>query len=145
MTPDTIFLLSSGIAAIGWITILLISPFWPDFDKFLVGIIIALLALVYTGLNLANFHVSDGAKFATLDGVAALFQNKALLTAAWVHILAFDLLTAVWIKRNAMKLGIPHAWILPSLIFSCLLGPLGFLLYLLTRWIRARSYFAENF
>jgi ABA4-like protein len=145
MTPDTLFLLSSGIAAIGWATLILISPFWPGFDKFLVGIIIALLALVYTGLNFANFHVSDAAKFGSLDGVAALFQNKALLTAGWVHFLAFDLLTAVWIKKNAVKLGIPHAWILPALVFSCLLGPLGFLLYLLTRWIRTRAWFAKNF
>ncbi|HTI94042.1 MAG TPA: abscisic acid-deficient protein Aba4 family protein [Puia sp.] len=144
MTPDTLFLLSSGIASIGWITLLFISPFWTGFDKFLVGIIIALLALIYTGLNVANFHVSDAAKFGSLDGVAALYQNKALLAAGWVHFLAFDLLTAVWIKKNAVKLGIPHAWIIPALIFSCLLGPLGFLLYLLTRWIMTRNYFAQN-
>ena len=145
MTPDTLFLLSSCIASIGWITLLFISPFWSGFDKFLVGIIIALLALVYTGLNFANFNVGDAAKFGSLDGVAALYQNKALLCAGWVHFLAFDLLTAVWIKKNAMKFGIPHVWILLALIFSCLLGPLGFLLYLLTRWIRTRNYFAENF
>ncbi|HEY4289614.1 MAG TPA: ABA4-like family protein [Puia sp.] len=145
MTPDTLFLLSSGIASIGWITLLFISPFWPGFDKFLIGIIITLLALVYTGLNFANFHVGDAAKFGSLDGVATLFQNKALLTAGWVHFLAFDLLTAVWIKKNAVKLGVPHAWIIPAVIFSCLLGPLGFLLYLLTRWIRTKTWSAENF
>lgn len=145
MTPDTLFLVSSVIAFIGWVTLIVISPFWAGADKFLIGIIIALLALVYSGLNFTNFHLGDLTKFGSLEGILALYQNKALLTAGWVHFLAFDLLTAVWIKRNAVQLGISHWLILPALFFTCLLGPLGFLIYLLTRWIRTKDYFSENF
>ena len=145
MTPDIFFTVTCIIAAFGWIIILVASPFWMGYDKFVVGIVIALLALTYTWLNFTNFDPTILKKFSTLDGVAELFQNKSLLAAAWVHIMAFDLLAAVWIKNNSVKHGIGHMLIIPSIIFSCLLGPLGFLIYLLTRWLKTKNYFAENF
>lgn len=145
MTPDTLFQVSSGIAAIGWLVLIVVSPFWEGAEKFLVGIVIALLALVYTGLNFANFHTDDLPKFFSLEGIGALYQNRYLLAAGWVHFLAFDLLVAVWIKRNSVSYGLSHWVILPSLVFTCMLGPLGFLLYLLTRWIRTKDYFSGNF
>src|SRR5258708_6903239 len=136
MTPDMLFTVSSIIAAIGWLVLILLSPYWVGADKFLVGIIVTLLALVYTGLNLSTFRGSDLPKFFSLDGIQALYQNKALLLAGWVHILAFDLMVAVWIKRNSEKHRIRHLLVVPSLVFTCLLGPLGFLIYLLTRWVK---------
>lgn len=145
MTPDTLFTISSIVAAIGWLVLIVLSPYWAGTDKFLVGIIIALLALLYSGLNFANFRGSDLPRFFSLDGIQALYQNKALLLAGWVHFLAFDLMVAVWIKRNSQKHRIRHLLIVPSLIFTCMLGPLGFLIYLLTRWIKTKKYFAQNF
>ena len=145
MSPDTIFKITCIVAAVGWIIILVLSPFWMRYDKFVVGIVIALLALTYTAINVFNFDPGILKKFSTLDGVAEIFQDKPLLTAAWTHIMAFDLLVAVWIKNNSVKHGIGHLIILPSIIFSCVFGPLGFLIYLLTRWIKTKNYFAENF
>jgi len=100
---------------------------------------------VYTWLNFSNFHPDILRNFSSLEGVMTLFRNPELVDAAWVHILAFDLLVVVWIKKNALSLGIPHAWILPSLLVSCPFGPLGYLVYLLTRWIRTKNYFSSNF
>ncbi|MEO8766307.1 MAG: ABA4-like family protein [Ginsengibacter sp.] len=145
MTADTFFLITCAISAIGWFILLFASPFWLGYDKFLVGIIIALLALTYIWLNFSNFDPEILKKFSSLDGIAELFQNKFLLTAAWVHFLTFDLLAAVWIKRNSVMHNIGHIFIVPSLIFTCMLGPFGFLLYLLTRSIKTKKYFAENF
>ena len=145
MTPGIFFTVTCIIAAVGWIIILVASPFWMGYDKFIIGVIIALLAATYTWLNFTNFDPTILKKFSTLDGVAELFQNGSLLTAAWVHIMAMDLLAAVWIKNNSIKHGIGHLLIIPSIIFSCVFGPLGFLIYLLTRWIKTKNYFAENF
>jgi len=145
MNAAMLFQVTSLFAGIGWIVILFISPFWGEFDKFLIGIIISLLALVYTWLNFSNFQPDILKNFSSLEGVMTIFRNPELVDAAWVHILAFDLVVAVWIKKNALSLGIPHAWILPSLIFSCLFGPLGYLIYLLTRWIKTKHYFSANF
>lgn len=145
MTPDIIFLITCSIAAAGWIIIIFLSPFWRGYDKFVMGIVIALLALAYTWVNASNFDPGLIKKFGSLDGIAQIFSNRYLLTAAWIHFLTFDLLAAVWIKNNSVRHGISHLLIIPALVFSCLLGPLGYLIYLLTRFIKTKNYFAENF
>jgi hypothetical protein len=144
MNLDTLFKVTCGIAAIGWIILLFISPFWFKWDKVLVAIIITIPALTYTYLNFSNFQPDILSKFSTLDGVQSLFQNKALLLAAWEHFLAFDLMVAVWIKKNSVKHGISHWLIIPALIMTCMLGPLGFLIYFLIRLIKTKKLFAEN-
>ena len=73
-----------------------------------------------------------------------LFTAKPLVMAAWCHIMAFDLLAAVWIKKNSLQYNIKHWLIVPALVFTCVLGPLGFLIYLLIRWLKTGNYFAAN-
>jgi hypothetical protein len=145
MTPDTIFQLCSTLAMIGWLILLIVSPFWFSTDKLLIGIVIALLSVVYAWLIFGNFDFSDTAKFGTLDGVMSLFTHKALVTAGWVHYLAFDLMVGVWIKRNAVKYGIPHVLVIPCLLLTFMLGPVGLLLYLLIRSLKMKQYFIDNF
>jgi len=144
MTPDSFFNLSCGIVTVGWIIIFFLSPFWKGWDKPTVGVIAFLVAAIYTYLNVSNFSMSTVKNFSSLEGVGIIFQNPYLLAAAWAHILAMDLMVAVWIKRNSVKLGISHWKIIPSLIFSLLFGPFGFILYLLTRWMCTKQYFADN-
>ena len=61
-----------------------------------------------------------------------------LLLAGWIHYLAFDLLVGAWEARDARERGIPHLFVVPSLILTFLFGPAGWLLYLGIR-SRARS------
>ncbi|HEX6849479.1 MAG TPA: ABA4-like family protein [Chitinophagaceae bacterium] len=152
MSPDSVFQTCSTIAMAGWIVLLIISPFWSGFDKFLIGIVIALFAIVYTGLIFQVFTPGDfvrmdslGEKFGSLNGVMELFTNRTALTAGWVHYLAFDLLTGIWIKKNAQKYNIHHLILIPCLLFTFMLGPIGVLLYLLVRLIKTRQYFAVNY
>jgi heme A synthase len=144
MNPDTIFKVTCIIAAIGWIILLFISPFWPKYDQFLIGVVIVILAIVYSALNFTNFDPDILSKFSTLKSILSLYENPALLLAGWVHFLVFDLIVAVWIKRNSLRHGIKHGWIIPALVFTCLLAPLGFLIYILTRWVNTKNYFADN-
>jgi hypothetical protein len=144
MTPDLIFQLSCLLTAIGWVILFFFSPFWRGWDKVTVGIVVLIPALVYTYLNASNFSLSNIKNFSSLSGVKIVFSNPYLLTAAWAHFLAMDLMVAVWIKKNSVKLGIAHWKILISLFFTCLLGPFGWVLYLLTRWIVTKKYFSEN-
>jgi hypothetical protein len=77
--------------------------------------------------------------------VMNLFQNKTLVTAGWVHYLAFDLLTGLWIKRNSLKYNFSHWLIIPCLLFTFMLGPAGLLMYLLMRFIKTGEYFSNNY
>ena len=145
MSPDSIFQTCSAIAMVGWLVLLIISPFWSSFDKFLIGIVITLFAIVYALLIFQVFTPGDFEKFGSLNGVMELFTDKTAVTAGWVHYLAFDLLTGIWIKKNAQKYNIHHLILIPCLLFTFMLGPIGLLLYLLVRWIKTKQYFAVNY
>ena len=145
MSPDSIFQTCSTIAMVGWIVLLIISPFWNNFDKFLIGIIITLLAVVYAWLIFQVFSIEDFEKFGSLNDVMELFTDKTAVTAGWVHYLAFDLLTGIWIKKNAQKYNIHHLILVPCLLLTFMLGPIGLLLYLLARLIKTKQYFAANY
>ena len=145
MSPDSIFQTCSTIAMVGWIVLLIISPFWSSFDKFLIGIIITLFTIVYAWLIFQVFTPGDFEKFGSLNGVMELFTDKTAVTAGWVHYLAFDLLTGIWIKKNAQKYNIHHLILIPCLLLTFMLGPMGLLLYLLVRLIKTKQYFAANY
>ncbi len=145
MSPETVFQICSAIALAGWLLLLIISPFASGIDKFLISVVVTLFCLVYAWLIFSSFAADDIKSFGSLDGVMGLFQNKTFVTAGWVHYLAFDLFTGVWIKKNSLKYGISHWLIIPCLFFTFMLGPIGLLLYLLIRTIKAKQYFTENF
>jgi Domain of unknown function (DUF4281) len=145
MAPDSIFQICSTIAVIGWLLLMIAAPFVRAIDKLLIGVAITMLCIVYAWLIAQSFDPSGIKNFGSLDGVMVLFQNKTLVTAGWVHYLAFDLMTGIWIKKNSEKFGINHWIIVPCLLFTFMLGPVGLLLYMLLRAIKAKQYFAENF
>jgi hypothetical protein len=145
MNADTIFQLASGLAMLGWLLLILLSPFVFYIDKFLIGIVIALLCIVYAWLIIGYFKMDDMSSFGSLDGVMKLFTSRELVTAGWVHYLAFDLMVGVWIKRNSIKYNLPHLLVVPCLLLTFMLGPIGLLLYLLIRFGKTRRYFAENY
>ena len=145
MSPDSVFQTCNTIAMAGWLVLLIISPFWSGFDKFLIGIVITLFAIVYAWLILQVFTPGDFEKFGSLNGVMELFTNRTAVTAGWVHYLAFDLLTGIWIKKNAQKYNIHHLILIPCFLLTFMLGPIGLLLYLLVRLIKSKQYFAANY
>jgi len=152
MSPDSVFQTCTTIAMAGWLVLLILSPFWSSFDRFLIGFVITLFAIVYIWLVFQVFVSGDlsrmnsvGEKFGSLNGLMELFTNKTAVSAGWVHYLGFDLLTGIWIKKNALKYNIQHLMLLPCLLLTFILGPAGLLLYLLVRLIKTKQYFAANY
>jgi hypothetical protein len=145
MSPDSIFQTCSTIAMLGWIVLIILSPYWSGFDKFLIGIVITLFAIVYAWLIFQVFGFGDLEKFGSLNGVMELFTNRTAVTAGWIHYLAFDLMTGIWIKKNAQKYNIHHFILIPCLLLTFMFGPIGLLLYLLIRLVKTKQYFAANY
>ena len=52
-----------------------------------------------------------------------------LLTAGWLHYLAFDLFVGSWISEQAAALALPHWLLLPPLALTFLFGPAGLLVF----------------
>lgn len=65
MTPDSIFMIACDFSALGWIAIIILSPFWKNFDKAVIGIVVVAMALTYTALNLSDFSPDIFKKFST--------------------------------------------------------------------------------
>jgi len=144
MNPDQVFGICNVIALSGWL-VLIFLPGWFSSDKFIVGVIITLLAIVYTSIIINHFSIRNVNNFSTVNGVSELFKNPYLLVAGWVHYLAFDLLAGVFMKKNAIIHGVSHWVLIPCLLLTFMLGPAGLLLYLLIRFITTRNYFEINF
>jgi hypothetical protein len=61
-----------------------------------------------------------------------------VLLAGWVHYLFFDLFVGSFEVRDAQRHAISHVILLPCLLFTFMLGPIGFLLYLVVRAVKTR-------
>lgn len=144
MHPEQIFTAANMLAMAGWI-ILIFLPSWKASDKFIISIIITLMALVYTWLMVTTFKPADIESFSSLNGVKKLFENDKLVVAGWVHYLAFDLLAGMFIKNNGIRYNISHWLLVPCMLLTFLFGPAGLLLFLIIRLIKTRHYFPANF
>lgn len=139
MTPEMLFGLCNKLAALSWLVLIVIG--WKRWASGLITAVIVPLALamVYTLLILFHWGENQGS-FNTLDGVAALFANRWLLLAGWVHYLAFDLFIGNWEVRDSAKYRIPHLAVVPCLILTFLFGPLGLLVYFALRAVLRRRF-----
>lgn len=128
MSPDQVFSIANTTALVTWV-LLAALPMRPWVTRTLAGRIIPLLfAVLYVGIVVTTFAGAEGS-FATLGGVAELFDNPWLLLAGWIHYLAFDLLIGTWEARDAHERRIPHLLVVPCLLLTFMFGPAGWLLY----------------
>jgi hypothetical protein len=128
-SAELLFSIAGAIVAPGW-ALLVFRPSWRWSTGVIPGIIVpVILGTLYTGLILTNFFGAEGG-FGSLADVARLFENRYLLLAGWVHYLTFDLFIGAWEVRDARRLRINHLLVVPCLLLTFLLGPVGLLLYL---------------
>ena len=76
-----------------------------------------------------HFFDAQGGGFNSLEQVTALFQNKYIILAGWIHYLAFDLFIGSWEVRDSQQHAISHWLVIPCLILTFMAGPAGLLLY----------------
>lgn len=132
MAPEVIFKYANLLAMAGWVILIFLPRRWPSLFWVPQFWIPGVLALGYSGLILANFGTTDGG-FGSIGEVRALFQSDALLTAGWLHYLAFDLFIGAWIARRADEAGIHRLVQAPILVATFMFGPMGLVLFFMTR------------
>lgn len=96
------------------------------------------LAVVYLTLLLMN-KPPEGAGFGSIEQVERLFSSQWLLLAGWIHYLAFDLFVGAWEVRDAWRLKIPHGFVVPCLLLTFLIGPVGLAAYFIVRLVVVRK------
>lgn len=130
-----------------------ILPFWAlliflphlKITDWLVHSVLApiVLGLVYAwlfaGIVFGGIVMPEGANFTTLDGLMKTFTVKEAVLAGWAHYLVFDLFIGAWQARDAQRVGLNHFALIPCLVLTLLVGPIGLLTYLMVRGLTGRG------
>jgi len=137
MNAETIFSIANTTALLSWI-LLAAAPRWIWMKRIVWTIIPLLLSAAYLVLVALFFRQAEGG-FGTLADVMKLFTNQNVALAGWIHYLAFDLFVGSWEVKDSQERGVSHWFVVPCLLLTFLLGPVGFLLYNIVRAFAAKG------
>lgn len=135
MTFEQIFSLTSTAAMVGWLCLVLL-PRYPLLISALRNGLIGALSLTYAVLIMLYFFRVEGGGFGSIAEVRALFMSDGGLLAGWVHYLAFDLFVGLWIAQEADRIGTSRLLQAPMLIAIFMFGPIGLLIFIITRRVQ---------
>ncbi len=131
MSYSTIFSLANMLAMIMWL-LMLIVPNWKP-TRFLVDhkIIPIALSALYGFYIIQTMTQGIEMNFGSLEGVMGLFSHESATLAGWLHYLAFDLIVGMWMITQNRTIGIHPLLMIPCLLGAFMLGPIGFLVFIL--------------
>jgi len=95
-----------------------------------------LMGIIYTSFLISAVFFgqsSEAAGMSNLKAVQALFSHPVGILTGWVHFIIFDLFVGAWIGRDALRQNMPHWMTVICFIFTVMFGPLGLMLYLISR------------
>jgi len=138
---ETLFRISNLLVLPFWV-LMILAPGWRWTGRIIRSpFVIAAPACLYLALIVPRFpQIWSAVARPTLDGIAALLGSHLGATIAWFHFLAFDLFVGRWIYLEAQKRRM-SAWLVsPVLFLTLMVGPVGFLLYLLLRTVASTNF-----
>jgi len=131
---DVVFVACNVVALAGWVPLVCFPRARATAHVARTMAPALVIAAIYGVLVVVTLVVggSDG-DFFSLDGVARLFDHRTVLLAGWIHYLAFDLVVGCWMWRRARELGIRHAHLVPCLLLTLWVGPVGLVAFTIVR------------
>lgn len=139
MTPTEVFSIANMITMPMWILMIFLSK-WKV-TRFLVDfkVIPLALAFIYAIYIFQAVQIGGIMDFGSLKSVMALFTEENAVLAGWVHYLAFDLLIGMWMLDQNKELRINQLIMAPCLFLTFMLGPIGFLLFMIIKTIKQKQ------
>ena len=136
MTPAEIFPIGGLFAMPMW-ALMILAPRWKGtrflIDYKIVPVFIAIIYAVYVYLSISEGGVMD---FSNFDSVKELFTQDNAILAGWMHYICFDLLVGMWMGDQNRDLNLNQLLMAPCLFFTFMLGPGGFLLFIIIRSLK---------
>jgi len=120
----------------------MLAPKWNITDKIVHSMLYPLLlgAVYIVGMVLAYMgHGAEGGGFTSIEGVRTLFSADVGMVIGWTHFLVFDLFVGAWEARDARRRGFSHGLLVPCLLLTFMLGPIGLFLYLVLRKLTGKG------
>ena len=138
MTATNVFSLVNMLAMLMWI-FMIIAPKWKA-TRFLIDFKIVPIALagIYAIYIFKAIQIGGMMDFGSLSSVMALFTEENAVLSGWVHYLVFDLLIGMWMLDQNKKLNINQFILVPCLLFTFMMGPIGFLLFTIVKTIKQK-------
>ena len=139
MTPTEVFSIASMITMPMWILMIFLSK-WKV-TRFLIDfkIIPLALAFIYAIYIFQAIQIGGMMDFGSLKSVMALFTEENAVLAGWVHYLAFDLLIGMWMLDQNKGLRINQLLMALCLFLTFMLGPIGFLLFMIIKTVKQKQ------
>lgn len=141
---EQLFQLVNTLALLSWIAL-----FWFYKKRWIFQIlfsgVILLLCFLYGFFIFKGLSGESQGGFDSLANVQLLFSDQEAVLAGWIHYLIFDLFVGMWICHDSLQKGISRWLLLPCLLLSFLMGPLGLALYFFVRLSKTRRYPQEPF
>lgn len=136
---NNIFKAQTVIALIGWL-VLILTPRWQFGTEMVVSMVIFMLSVLYVyllvfGRRHDDSNIKSEGNALSLNGVISLFKSPHFVIVGWVHYLAFDLMVGLLILNDSQAHDISHWFVVPCLLATFMVGPLGLLAYLILRVI----------
>jgi hypothetical protein len=139
---QALFSLTNAIALAGWV-LLIAFPRRPLTATAILYLGVGLLCLCYVAILALLLSGVAGSTAAlgnySVSGIRALFANDGVVVLGWTHYLAFDLFVGLWISKDADAKGFSRLAQVPVLVATCLVGPVGLLVWMMVRERRARA------
>jgi hypothetical protein len=139
MIPTEVFSIANMITIPLWILMIFLSK-WKV-TRFLIDfkVIPLALAFIYAIYIFQAIQIGGMMDFGSLKSVMALFTEENAVLAGWVHYLVFDLLIGMWMLDQNKKLRINQLIMAPCLFLTFMLGPIGFLLFMIIKTIKQKQ------
>lgn len=131
---EVTFRWSNGWALPFWV-LMIMFPRWRWTERIMRSpLVIAPLAATYAGLVAPRAtEIMPVVTNPSLPNVTKLLGRPDGATIGWIHFLAFDLFVGRWAYLDSRARGI-SAWLMAPVLFLILmLGPAGWLLYVIVR------------
>ena len=129
-----LFSLTFAVAAPFW-ALMIVAPRWSWTRRIVSSpLIVVPAAVIYAMLVVpALGEILPVVASPGLGGVRELLGTASGAAAGWAHMIAFDLFVGRWCWLDSRRRGVPHPVMVPVLLLTILLGPLGLLAYLAVR------------
>jgi len=143
LTPDAAYALLNYSVLPLWALLVFVPHLkvtdWLVHSVFAPVVLGIVYAWMFASVAFAGPGLPEGAGFSTLDGLMKAFTVKEAVVAGWAHYLVFDLFVGAWEARDAQRLGMNHFVLIPCLLLTFLIGPVGLLVYLMIRGLTGRA------
>ena len=139
MLLDTLFKAANYLVIPFWL-LLMVAPRWSWTQRLVHGpVVLLLLTPIYAYMLFGYGPTPEGVELSSLYGVMVAFSAPHIVVAGWIHYLIFDLFVGAWETRDAQRRGIPHLLVVPCLVVTMMIGPVGLLLYVAMRFFKTRT------